>query len=297
MDPALAPAPASADAHALDDAPVAGRRAVFLDVDGTYADRGVVPPGHVRAVRAARAAGHRVLLCTGRPKAMLPPHIVEAGFDGIVASAGGYVEVDGQVLVDLRFPVDLGARLVAELDRHDAAYLLEAPDALYGRPGVDRRLGELLAGHLRTPEEQGDRARSDMFRMLRMSDDLSQASFAKVTYFGSRAPWPVIQDAVGDAISILPSSISSMGDLAGEISMAGVHKARGIEAVCAHLGLGREDVVAFGDGLNDLEMLAYAGTGVAIAGADARVLAVADRVAAGPESEGLAAAFVELALV
>ncbi|WP_062004977.1 MULTISPECIES: HAD family hydrolase [Arthrobacter] len=62
--------------------------AVFLDVDGTYADYGVVPDAHVRAVRSARAAGHKVFLCTGRPVSMLPEHILEAGFDGLIASAG-----------------------------------------------------------------------------------------------------------------------------------------------------------------------------------------------------------------
>jgi len=92
-------------------------RAVFLDVDGTGADYGVVPEGHVRAVRAAREAGHRVFLCTGRPASMLPESIRGAGFDGLVASAGAYVEIAGEVLVDRRFPADLAARTVAALDR------------------------------------------------------------------------------------------------------------------------------------------------------------------------------------
>ena len=64
-------------------APVPSPRwALFLDVDGTYAHRGVVPAGHVAVVRAARARGHAVLLCTGRPRSMLQPRLLEAGFDG-----------------------------------------------------------------------------------------------------------------------------------------------------------------------------------------------------------------------
>ena len=47
------------------------RRAIFLDVDGTYAIHGKVPDAHVGAVRAARAAGHKVFLCTGRPVSAL----------------------------------------------------------------------------------------------------------------------------------------------------------------------------------------------------------------------------------
>jgi hydroxymethylpyrimidine pyrophosphatase-like HAD family hydrolase len=49
--------------------------------------------------------------------------------------------------------------------------------------------------------------------------------------------------------------------------------------------------------MNDLEMLEYAGVGVAIEGAHPRVLAAADRTAGGPRLEGLATAFAELGLV
>ncbi|NTV39192.1 MAG: HAD hydrolase family protein, partial [Demequinaceae bacterium] len=62
-----------------------GQRAIFLDVDGTYAHHGLVPPAHAAAVRAARAGGHLVFLCTGRPVSLLPQHLTAAGFDGVVA--------------------------------------------------------------------------------------------------------------------------------------------------------------------------------------------------------------------
>lgn len=273
------------------------RRAVFLDVDGTYADHGVVPAEHVAAVRAARAAGHLVLLCTGRPLSMLPERIRAAGFDGIVGSAGGYVEVGGRVLVDRRFPAYLAARMVEVLDELDAAYLLEAPDALHGRTGVDVRLHALLAEHERARHERDRDAPSDMLERLRMSDDLSAASFGKVTCFDSPVPVGEIAERVGPEVAALPSSVPGMGDRSGELFLADVHKARGMAVVVEHLGMDRADVVAFGDGLNDLEMLQYAGIGVAIAGSDPRVLAAADRVAAGPQDAGLAAAFVELDLV
>ncbi|WP_250444629.1 HAD family hydrolase [Actinotalea sp. C106] len=270
------------------------RRAVFLDVDGTYAHHGIVPPGHVDVVRAARAAGHLVLLCTGRPRAMLPERILAAGFDGLVAAAGAYVEVDGVVLKDQRFPADLAARAVTTLDEHDVAYILEAPDVLHGRPGVDERLRQMLRGRFGPSRDQD--GPTDILDALRMAEDLTDASFGKITYFESPLAGAALLDAIGTGVGVLPSSIPGMGDSAGELYLDGVHKAIGIELVAAHLGLAPEDVVAVGDGLNDLEMLAWAGTGVAIAGAPPEVLAVADRVAQGPQGEGLVAAFAELGL-
>ena len=279
-----------------------------------------MPPGHVAAVRAARAAGNLVFLCTGRPKSMLPPAILEAGFDGLVCSAGGYVEVGDELVVDRRVAADLAQRVIAVLDEHDVAYILEAPRTLYGRPGVDERLRALLSDHLaggapddgalpaaadggapadagRSDEHDEHDAPVDILATLEMTDDLSAASFSKVTYFDSPVAGAVLADAIGDGIGVLPSSIPGMGVSAGELYQAGIHKALGLEVVTAHLGLDRADTVAFGDGANDLEMVAYAGVGVAIEGSAPELLAAADRTARGPQHEGLVTAFAELGLV
>jgi len=79
--------------------------------------------------------------------------------------------------------------------------------------------------------------------------------------------------------------------------MAGTHKAVGIQAVEAHLGLDRADIVAIGDSANDIEMLEYAGVGIAIEGGHPDVLAVADRTTPGPSANGVALALAELGLL
>lgn len=268
-------------------------RAVFLDIDGTYAHRTLVPEAHVVAVRAARAAGNAVLLCTGRPRAMVPERILAAGFDGFVGGAGAYVEVDGEVLADVRFPVDLATRAVEVLSVHDVAFILEAPDALHGPPGVGRRLTDRFAEHVPGLPPEGPR---DILDPLRTADDLSGVSFGKITCFDSPVPIQVLAREIGPAVAALPSSIPGMGGSAGEIHLVGVDKAVGMRIAADRLGIPMDRVVAVGDGLNDIEMLAAAGTGVAVEGADPRLLAVADRVAPGPERAGLAALFAELGL-
>ncbi|MEV7974356.1 HAD hydrolase family protein [Cellulomonas sp. NPDC089187] len=274
------------------------RRIIFLDVDGTFADHGDVPPGHVAAVRAARAAGHRVLLCTGRPKSMLPERIVEAGFDGIVASAGGYVEVDGELLADRRFPAEIAARAIEVLTRHQCAYVLEAPDALYGPPDVRERLRVAWEARLRAdPDEPRHEGPIDILDGLTPDVDLATASFAKITCFDSLVPVDQLAAEMGPQITALPSSIPGLGDRAGEIYVAAVDKSIGIRDVIAHLGVPREHTIAFGDGLNDLEMLEFAGIGVAIEDGDPAVIAVADRTAPPPRAEGLVTAFIELGLI
>lgn len=278
-------------------------RAVFLDIDGTYADHGLAPDAHVEAVRTARRLGHLVFVCTGRPLAMVPAHILEAGFDGTITGAGARVELDGQVLKDTRFDQDLAGRIVDALDAHDVAYILEAPESLHGRTGVDRRLREVL-GPIFADRPQHDGVLGtdvdpleDILGPMQYSDDLRAISYAKISCFDSDVPLKQLVDLLGPQVGLIPSSLSALGDRAGEIFMAGTHKAVGIQVVEEHLGLDRADIVAIGDSANDIEMLEYAGVGIAVEGGHPAVLAVADRFTAGPAGNGVALAFAELGLL
>lgn len=271
-------------------------RAVFLDVDGTYADYGVVPAGHVRAVRAAREAGHKVLLCTGRPVSMLPPTILGAGFDGLVASAGAYVEVAGEVLLDRRFPTDLAASTVAALDEHDAVYVLESQESLHVPPAAVARLRTIIEAHFRRGPDGRATGSSAILDSMRPITNPKAVSFAKISVFDAPIPMELLARQIGEAIAVVENSIADEGRHAGELYQRGISKADGVAAVIAHLGMDRENTIAIGDGQNDLEMIAYAGVGIAIEGSSPELLALADRTAAPPHREGLVAAFAELGL-
>lgn len=297
-DGSLSPAPV--ESRSMSSTPrtsAATIRAVFLDVDGTYADYGIVPEGHVHAVRAARAAGHKVLLCTGRPVSMLPAAILGAGFDGLVASAGAYVEVDGEVLLDRRFPAGLAARTVAALDAHDAVYVLEAQDSLHVAPEAEARLRAIIEEHFRRAPAGQPKGSSAILGSVRVTPDRAAAAFAKVSVFEAPVPMERIAREIGPDIAVVANSIANEGRHAGELYQRGISKADGVAAVIAHFGIERENTVAVGDGQNDLEMIAFAGVGIAIEGSSPELLALADRTAAPPHREGLVDAFTELGLI
>ncbi|MCW2737156.1 HAD family hydrolase [Nocardioides sp.] len=73
-----------------------------------------------------------------------------------------------------------------------------------------------------------------------------------------------------------------------DLSPVGVSKASGLQHVCDRLGLSAADVLAIGDGRNDIEMLRWAGRGVAMGQAVDEVKAVADDVTASVHDEGAA---------
>ncbi len=73
-----------------------------------------------------------------------------------------------------------------------------------------------------------------------------------------------------------------------DLSPVGVSKASGLQHVCDALGLSAGDVLAIGDGRNDIEMLRWAGRGVAMGQAVEEVIAAADDVTATVHDEGAA---------
>ncbi|TSA84693.1 HAD family phosphatase [Deinococcus detaillensis] len=79
-----------------------------------------------------------------------------------------------------------------------------------------------------------------------------------------------------------------------EILAEGVSKAWGLTRLCGRLGIDASEVLAFGDALNDAEMLSWAGRGVAMANAEEEALAAADEVTLSNDEDGLAAVLERL---
>ena len=73
-----------------------------------------------------------------------------------------------------------------------------------------------------------------------------------------------------------------------EFASPEVTKAAGLDFLAKQLGFSRERTVAFGDGENDIELVDWAGYGVAVENADERVKEIADFICPSVEEEGVA---------
>ena len=271
---------------------MAERRCVFIDFDGTFAHRGVAPRAHAEAVGQARANGHVILLSTGRPASIVAPEVA-ALFDGVVASAGGWIRCGAQLLQDLRFPEELGRRAVGVLQRHDIPFSLETPDALLCTPRSARELRARVRPPL--PDDGVGNGLQDLIDAIVLPEDLASASFAKISLWGSPIRVEQLAAEIGPEVGALPNSITD--DVSsGELHLVSVDKADGVQVVADHLGMDLDSTVGIGDGMNDLGMLRATGTAIAIEGASAAVLeAAGGNTVPGPL--GIVTAFENLELI
>ena len=276
------------------------QRVVFLDVDGTLVDEfGHIPDSARDAVRRARANGHLVYLCTGRSTISIWQGIHDIGFDGVIAAAGGYVESAGTVLAHRHIPPDGVRRIGDWFGEHGVEYLLESNDGVFGSANVRSRLRALLLGSVADEEMLAELGKGILgfIDEIRIGVDPDGVHVNKVSFLDSDVPIEVIRAAFADAYTVIPATVPLFGPNSGELSLSEIHKAIGIALVLDHLGLPRERSVAFGDGYNDLEMVEFAGVGVAMGNAVPDVVSRADMVTGSPREDGIATGFARLGLI
>jgi len=255
------------------------RRMVCLDVDGTLVDHdGHMHPEVREAASAVVAAGHHVLIATGRSLGATLPVIeligLESGYS--VCSNGG---------VTLRLSADLEEGFeVIDRRTFDPAPALRAlrhrlPNAKYA---VEDDQGRFLSTERFQDMSFGVVAEGVTF------EEMMEATATRLVVFSTDASAEEFGEAV-ESIGLQGVTYSVGWSAWLDIAAAGVSKASGLEALRDRLGVHIDDTVAVGDGRNDIEMLAWAGRGVAMGQAPPEVVKVADEVTGTVEENGAAA--------
>ena len=108
------------------------KKVIFLDIDGTLAIPGeTVPvPSALDVIRKARKKGHYVFLCTGRSYCLMS-HFMEFGFDGAVASAGGYIFSGDQVIYDCPMTEEQKQKAMRVFKENGVFRTIECKDGAY----------------------------------------------------------------------------------------------------------------------------------------------------------------------
>ena len=249
-------------------------RLVALDIDGTLVDRnGFLPDVVAEAVEQVVQAGVPVVLSTGRSW-----HGTRAFFDELQLPPGPTVCSNGAVIV--RYPpqeiikaITFDPRpVITRVEEFAPGTFIAVEEIGIGYRLNDRFPGEDLTGEL-IIEDTDQLSSRPVTRVILRDSTRSQEEFLELarhlgmhgmTYFIGWGSW----------LDIAPD---------------GVNKATALAEVAAGFGVAATDVLAFGDGCNDIEMLRWAGRGVAMGDAPEEVKAAADDVTKSIDDGGPAA--------
>jgi Cof subfamily protein (haloacid dehalogenase superfamily) len=229
------------------------------------------------AIEATRAAGIHVVLVTGRMFQAVRPYALEVGLDDPVVCYQGAVvaePVSGRWLRHEPIPLELARETIAVVNEEGFGLNCYVDDELYvaeitpearqyaGFQHIELHpVGDLLAWLEEPP------TKLVVIEDPKVLDGLKQRMLARFDgrlYISKSLPYFL------------------------EFASPDVTKAAGLQFVAEHVGFARERTVAFGDGENDIELLEWAGYGVAVANAHDEVKQVADFVSPSVDEEGVA---------
>ncbi|MFT3859903.1 HAD family hydrolase [Micropruina sp.] len=236
---------------------------VALDIDGTLLDHeNRLPQSVIDAVGAVVAAGVPVALSTGRPWDGSRP-LVEA----LRLPPGQHVLSNGAVRVSYP-PLDVLEQITFDPSEVITRVLAEHPEATLAVEMIGRGF------KVNRPFPEGELAGEMVIVGI---DELIAEPVTRVVVRDANASE---QDFIRLAHRVGMEGVSYFIGFTAWLDIApeGIDKAFGLAALCADLGIDAADVLALGDGRNDIEMLRWAGRGVALGDAPAEVRAAADHV-------------------
>jgi Cof subfamily protein (haloacid dehalogenase superfamily) len=249
-------------------------RLVALDIDGTLVDYAEgMTRGVLHAVRGVVDAGAHVVLATGRSL-----YGVERIIEMLQLESGYAVASNGAVTFTYQ-PVEITASVTFDPEPAVRAVLEHVPDALVAVEVIGR--GYRANRYFPDGEITGE-------MWIESLDDLIKEPVTRVII---RDPQSSAEDFIALAQQLgLHGTNYFVGYTAWlDLAPEGVSKASALQQVCDVLGVARADVLAIGDGRNDVEMLAWAGRGVAMGQAPPELLEVADAVTEHLDDDGAAA--------
>ena len=262
------------------------KKIIFFDVDGTLVDvrpaREYVPESTIKAVRETRKKGNLCFLCTGRSLAEIYPHILDVGFDGIIGAGGGFVTIGDEMLYHKKVSDNDVHRVVDFFEENDYDYYLESNGGLFASENLVSRLEMITYGDLENDEKARKKKAeqpSHFITSLIEGESMYRSDVNKICFLENKdIPFRTIIDNFSDAFNVIHCTVPSFGDDSGELSVVGVNKASAIEALINHLNIPQENTFAFGDGMNDADMLEYCHIGIAVGNAKEGLKAIADEV-------------------
>lgn len=262
------------------------RKLLFFDIDKTLLTPypWTVPDSAKQALKEARNNRHLLFINSGRVRSMIPDIIREMDFDGYVCGCGSQIYMNDELLFSSSIPNPLCRETIEQLRKCRIPALFEHPDKL------------LYDGNSCALPDTLQRMKSEF-----TVEDLSLYSpetYNKFTF----DKFLVFPSADSDAETFRKFADKHFSrfvheDKAWELTQKNYSKATGIQFLADRLGISVKSTFAFGDSANDLPMLQFAGTSIAMGDSDPLILPHCNYQTTNIEDNGIANALKHFHLI
>ncbi|CAA9390374.1 MAG: hypothetical protein AVDCRST_MAG64-1164 [uncultured Phycisphaerae bacterium] len=256
-------------------------RLAAIDIDDTLTgpDKRVGPANRA-AVRRLAAAGCRVVLASGRRHANMLPFADLLGLDDFVISAQGALTKHagtGRVIHDAPLARPLADELIALGLETGVGLVIFTPEGAFSTARNDwtEKLNRDTGGDLIYVDRLPPAGSGVVEKVLWCDDPQRLAGM----FDGMTARYTGGPDAAGPGTAAPRAIVTITDPHLLEYSSPRATKAEGLAAVARFYGIGQNEVLAFGDGSNDVPMLAWAGMSVAMSHASPNAKRAAKRIA------------------
>ncbi|UVI31265.1 Cof-type HAD-IIB family hydrolase [Paenibacillus spongiae] len=259
-------------------------RGFVFDLDGTLLNSdAVISAANRSALLKLKQAGMKLIIATGRNLSEARAVCGDLPFDGYVCSNGMSVYGhDFAIMHSEAIPSEIAGQLLTELRRSKANYELHASDngiviVQEDMPFLRLRLPDIKALPERLVRDGLSQGTMQLFKLMVVEEDIT------AIYEQMKAMEQLVE-------------VIRMNDNSIELNKKGVSKWSGLQIQFAKLGIGGDEVIAFGDSMNDWMMLSSSGWSVAMGNADPHIQAIARDRTVSNDKDGVAAYVQKLGL-
>ena len=218
------------------------QKIIFLDLDGTLFDvpRGLLKPTDKtkKTISQLKDNGHIVLICSGRCKCLLDDFIFNLKPSGYVLGNGTYFELDGKEIFNDKFNDDIMENMCEYIINHDGVPFCEGQKYIYV-PDLNNHLFKefISSWHINETIFKDTKQDKDFNMMMAAFNRVEdRRSFA--LHFKNQA-----------------DIVNQYGFISVDINKLGFNKGSAVKKVLDYFNINKKNAYAFGDGLNDIEMM------------------------------------------
>ena len=252
----------------------------FFDVDNTLLDHAThaIPDSALNAIAHLKDRGHTVVIATGRSYGHARPFIEQIEPAYVISLNGARIFKDGQTVMSTPLAHPALLDLFEWMQAQSHQFGVNQGELSYISAQVPSALTPMQSVRMQVQTDNPFYLQQDVFQGWLFFDESLDAELM---------PEIVRRYPEFDLVRWHPTAV--------DVLPKGINKWTGCQWVLAETGFPVERSIAFGDGLNDREMLQGVGLGIAMGNAHPGLKAVADRIAPALDEDGIAAMLDELA--